>query len=289
MREHYSAYEYDFKDLVHRVLGSEEQIKICNIMVDATPVLFPMLSLRYVDFDAVCSMLIWALRGKTNNSELEELGCDTLSEFANFEATKRFERHTGDLGPMFGHQWRHYGMMYEDSGSDEDLCAVSGCDQFSDLFAQLKTRCDSTDLIILNRHPHQKKMVAYKDKIISMQFFTNFESIHPVYDLVLNTTDVNVFEELPEIICMYALLLNLVAWLQGASVGSLYVNMTLPHLRGCEETANSYAVNVVQKTIAIPPRLVISEELERVGIEDMHRVACKDFTVSGYRYLLPLR
>lgn len=58
---------------------------------------FPLCTTKRVNFKAVVLELLWFLRGETNTGTL---GCGIWDEWA---------REDGDLGPIYGCQWRHWG------------------------------------------------------------------------------------------------------------------------------------------------------------------------------------
>ena len=61
---------------------------------------FPLVTTKGVNFRSVILELLWFLKGYTNNYWLNSQGVNIWNEWANPE--------TGELGPIYGKQWRCY-------------------------------------------------------------------------------------------------------------------------------------------------------------------------------------
>src|SRR5574344_2001412 len=70
---------------------------------------FPLLTTKKVHFKSIAIELFWFLRGRTDNQWLKERGVTIWDEWATEEKCKQFGRKEGDLGPIYGHQWRNFG------------------------------------------------------------------------------------------------------------------------------------------------------------------------------------
>lgn len=65
---------------------------------------FPLDTLKKTPFKAVKAELLWFLEGSTDNNRLRELGATIWDEWAT---------ETGDLGPIYGAQWRSWQVPVE--------------------------------------------------------------------------------------------------------------------------------------------------------------------------------
>src|ERR1700693_5399933 len=70
---------------------------------------FPLVTTKKLHLKSIIYELLWFLQGRTDNQWLIEHGVTIWNEWANAAACARFGRQEGDLGPVYGHQWRNFG------------------------------------------------------------------------------------------------------------------------------------------------------------------------------------
>lgn len=61
--------------------------------------------------------LLWFIKGSTNSKMLTDKGVhiwDENGSRAFLDSCGFIDREEGDLGPVYGFQWRHYGAEYKD-------------------------------------------------------------------------------------------------------------------------------------------------------------------------------
>lgn len=79
----------------------------------------PLLTTKHVSVRNVLHELLWFMSGSTNLKMLERYGVNIWHENASPEylesvgLSHRYQPYT-DLGPIYSHQWRHYGAKYTD-------------------------------------------------------------------------------------------------------------------------------------------------------------------------------
>lgn len=108
----------------------------------------PLLTTRNVFFRGVCEELLWFLSGNTNSKSLSEKGVhiwDKNGSRAFLDSQGLTERAEGDLGPVYGFQWRHSGAVYKGCSADYNN---QGVDQISNLIREIKTNPTSRRLIL---------------------------------------------------------------------------------------------------------------------------------------------
>tara|TARA_B100000963_G_scaffold354436_1_gene370963 strand:+ start:1684 stop:2508 length:825 start_codon:yes stop_codon:yes gene_type:complete len=91
---------------------------------------FPLVTTKKIHVKSVIHELLWFLKGSTNISYLQKNGVRIWNEWANEK---------GDLGPIYGHQWRNW-------NSD-------GIDQIDEVIKTLKINPDSRRMLISAWNP----------------------------------------------------------------------------------------------------------------------------------------
>ncbi len=89
---------------------------------------FPLVTTKKCHLRSIIHELLWFLKGDTNTRYLRDNGVSIWDEWATEE---------GDLGPVYGHQWRNW-----------PTPDGSSIDQISEVVKQLKTNPDSRRIII---------------------------------------------------------------------------------------------------------------------------------------------
>lgn len=92
---------------------------------------FPLVTTKKVHVKSIVQELLWMLSGSTNNNDLEAMGCTIWREWA---------QPNGDLGPIYGRQWR----SWIDSGAGYHY----GIDQIEQAVNLLKTDPDSRRILV---------------------------------------------------------------------------------------------------------------------------------------------
>jgi thymidylate synthase len=104
-----------------------------------TPIL-PLLTTKRVFLRAVIAELLWFISGSTSSLPLSEAGIkiwDGNGSREYLDSVGLSHRAVGDLGPVYGFQWRHFGAKYIDAKTDY---TGQGVDQLAEVIDKLKNK-----------------------------------------------------------------------------------------------------------------------------------------------------
>jgi dihydrofolate reductase/thymidylate synthase len=172
---------------------------------------WPILTTKKVFAKGIIEELLWFISGKTDGKILLNKGIkiwrgNGTREFLDNNGLVHYEEH--DLGPIYGHQWRHSGAQYTDCKADY---SGKGVDQLSNVIKQLTDNPDSRRHIICSWNPIQIKQMALPPCHVLVQFYVaNGELSCMMYQRSLD-------EALgcPYNIASYSLLTHMIAHLTG--------------------------------------------------------------------------
>lgn len=172
---------------------------------------YPLLTTKKMFFKGVCEELIFFLRGDCNSKHLSDKGIKIWEKNTDrtFLDSNGFTlRQEGDMGPMYGFQWRHFNAEYD--GCDSDYNG-KGLDQLSYVLNELKTNPHSRRIIMTTYNPLQaSEGVLFPCHGISIQFHVQETNGEYVVNLSQNQRSADYFLGLPFNIASYALLLELI-------------------------------------------------------------------------------
>lgn len=148
---------------------------------------FPLVTTKRVHLKSIIYELLWFLQGDTNIKYLNQHGVTIWDEWANAN---------GDLGPVYGKQWRSW------KTSDEDTI-----DQISNAIDQIRGNPDSRRIIVNAWNVAEIDKMALAPCHTMFQFYVSHGSL----SLQLYQRSADIFLGVPFNIASYALLLLMVA------------------------------------------------------------------------------
>ena len=196
---------------------------------------YPLLTTKKMAFKAMVTELLWFLRGDTNIKYLVDNGC----RIWDGDAYKGYERECGinnvepmekdkfisvikngnnkephfipnltgyklgDLGPIYGRQWRGWEKL--------KIANYEGIDQIANLIKDLKTNPDSRRLMVSAWNVRELREMVLPPCHYGFQVYTREENGKRYLSLMWNQRSVDTFLGLPFNIASYGLLLEMIA------------------------------------------------------------------------------
>jgi thymidylate synthase len=196
---------------------------------------FPLLTTKKVHLKAIIHELLWFITGDTNIKYLvdndvkiwnewpyqkfvhsKDFQGETLEEFVlKIKQDGEFARVWGDLGPVYGHQWRNF------EGPNGTMI-----DQLSYVINEIKTNPSSRRLIVNSWNATLIDQMALPPCHMMFQFYVNDHKL----SCQLYQRSADTFLGVPFNIASYALLTMMVAHVTGLEVGDFVHTLGDAHI-----------------------------------------------------------
>ena len=166
---------------------------------------FPLVTTKKIHVKSVIYELLWFLKGDTNIGYLQENGVRIWNEWADEK---------GDLGPVYGHQWRNW--------NSEEV------DQITDIIKTLKSNPDSRRMLVSAWNPSvmpdssksfSENVANGKAALPPCHAFFQFYVADGKLSCQLYQRSADIFLGVPFNIASYALLTMMMAQVCGYKVG----------------------------------------------------------------------
>ncbi|KEZ41414.1 Thymidylate synthase [Scedosporium apiospermum] len=181
--------EYQYLDLVREILDNGEHrpdrtgtgtyaifaptpLKF-SLNRNGEPIL-PLLTTKRVFLKAVVAELLWFVEGNTSSLALSEKGVkiwDGNGSREFLDGVGLSHREVGDLGPVYGFQWRHFGAEYVDAKTDY---TGQGVDQLAEVVHKLRTNPYDRRIILSAWNVADLKKMALPPCHMFAQFYVSY-------------------------------------------------------------------------------------------------------------------
>jgi dihydrofolate reductase/thymidylate synthase len=178
---------------------------------------FPLLTTKRVFWRGVAEELLWFVAGSTDGSALAAKGIgiwDGNGSRAFLDSVGLGHREEGDLGPVYGFQWRHWGAPYK---TKRECYTGEGIDQLAECIRLIKTDPTSRRIVMSAWNPSDLPAMA----LPPCHMFAQFYVAHGELSCQLYQRSGDVGLGVPFNIASYALLTRLVAQVCGLGAGDL--------------------------------------------------------------------
>jgi thymidylate synthase len=177
--------EYQYLYLIHRILntgtmeegrnGNTKSVFGNSMRFSLADGVIPFLTTKRVAWKTCFKELMWFIRGRTDNAELQNDGVhiwdgNTTREFLDSRGLNHYRE--GLIGPGYGFQWRHFNAEYDPATGDIKENTWNGIDQLQQIIDALKDPAQQTSrrLIMTAWNPVQLDKMALPPCHILAQF-----------------------------------------------------------------------------------------------------------------------
>ncbi|KAK0354360.1 Thymidylate synthase [Friedmanniomyces endolithicus] len=249
--------------------------------------LLPLLTTKRVFLRAVIAELLWFITGDTNAATLQNQNVriwDGNASRQYLDSVGLTHREEGDLGPVYGFQWRHFGAPYTDCHADY---SGQGVDQLAEVLRKLRHTPYDRRIILSAWNPADLPHMALPPCHMFAQFYVAFPPTSPTRDsdgskkgtlhTLLYQRSCDMGLGVPFNIASYALLTHMLARCANLIPGTLTHTMGDAHVYLDHEEALRVQVEREPREF---PTLEIGSGREAGCEIDGWRV--EDFVVKGY-------
>ncbi|KAF2141821.1 uncharacterized protein K452DRAFT_351308 [Aplosporella prunicola CBS 121167] len=136
--------------------------------------ILPLLTTKRVFVRAVIGELLWFIAGSTSSKPLSDAGIkiwEGNGSRSYLDSVGLGHRAEGDLGPVYGFQWRHFGAAYVDAATDY---AGQGVDQLAEVLHKLKHKPFDRRIVLSAWNPADLPHMALPPCHMFAQFYVSY-------------------------------------------------------------------------------------------------------------------
>jgi len=221
---------------------------------------FPMVTTKKLHLKSIVYELLWFLKGDTNIKYLQENGVRIWNEWAD---------ENGNLGPVYGHQWRNW--------NSEEI------DQISEIVKTLKNNPDSRRMLVSawnpsvmpdSAVPFSENVANGKAALPPCHAFFQFYIANGKLSCQLYQRSADVFLGVPFNIASYALFTMMIAQVCGYEAGDFI------HTFGDAHIYNNH-MEQIELQLSREPRQ-LPKMLLNPNVKDIFGFVFDDFTLEDY-------
>lgn len=211
---------------------------------------FPLLTTKKLHLKSIMHELLWFISGETNIKYLKDNGVSIWDEWAD---------ENGDLGPVYGHQWRSWGTADGKS-----------IDQLKEVIAQIKNNPDSRRLIVSSWNVGEIEKMALPPCHCFYQFYV----ANGTLSCMLYQRSADVFIGVPFNIASYALFTMMIAQSCGLKAGEFVHTLGDAHIYLNHLDQVNLQMSREPRSL---PKMLINPD-----VKDLFEFKYSDFTLTEY-------
>ena len=279
--------EQQYLDLVKHVLATGEpradRTGTGTISVFAPPQLrfslannvLPLLTTKRVFLRGVVEELAWFVHGRTDSTLLSSRGVKIWDGNGSKEFLEKrglAHRREGDLGPVYGFQWRHFGAKYVDCDTDY---SNQGMDQLREVIRKIKEDPTDRRIILSAWNPADIPLMALPPCHMLCQFYVSaLDSPKPKLSCLMFQRSADLGLGIPFNIASYAILTHLIAHLTGTEAHELIIQLGDAHVY--KDHVDALSIQLLRT-----PKVFPNIKWRR-ALSDIDEFEPEDVIVEGY-------
>ncbi|KAJ3749736.1 thymidylate synthase/dCMP hydroxymethylase domain-containing protein [Lentinula raphanica] len=283
--------EYQYLDLIRRVIDTgdirPDRTGTGTIALFAPPNLrfsladstLPLLTTKRTFLRGIIEELLWFVHGCTDSTILSQKGVkiwDGNGSKSFLEGRGLGHRREGDLGPVYGFQWRHFGAEYKDCDGDY---TGQGADQLRECIQKIKENPTDRRIIMSAWNPKDIPLMALPPCHLLCQFYVHLpppdSNQKPKLSCLMYQRSADLGLGIPFNIASYALLTHMIARVTDTEAHELIIQLGDAHVYRDH-------VDALKTQLEREPRAFPKLRWNREEINDIEDFVYNDFLVEGY-------
>lgn len=256
--------------------GTQLRFTLTKNTLDCSEMVLPLLTTKFVSFKLIATELLWFIKAGHNSQDLASQGNHIWDPNGSREYLDKNgfqDRPTGELGAVYGTQWRHFGGSWQD-----EFKTKKGIDQIANLINGILQDPYGRRHIVTAWNPEQLHEAALPACHLLWQMVIrprDRKDKSPFWIDCVVTIRSNDFPlGNPYNIASYALLTHIIANLTNLQAGELIINMGDCHIYHNQIPGCEIQLQRVPKPF---PTLLFTKKWENIDEIDF-----QDFKVLGY-------
>ncbi|ODO08681.1 thymidylate synthase [Cryptococcus wingfieldii CBS 7118] len=289
--------EYQYLDLISRIISTGEtrpdRTGTGTVALFAPPSLrfslanntLPLLTTKRVFHRGVIAELLWFVSGCTDAKVLQDQDIHIWDGNGSKEFLEKIglgHRREGDLGPVYGFQWRHFGAAYEDADGDY---SGKGVDQLQEVIHKIKHNPTDRRIVLSAWNPKDLPLMALPPCHMFCQFFVSLPPADspgskPKLSCLMYQRSCDLGLGVPFNIASYALLTHMIALITDTEPHEFILQMGDAHVY--RDHIEPLQEQLVREPRAFP-KIKWARSKEEIGDIDGFKV--EDFVIEDYKPL----
>jgi thymidylate synthase len=248
----------------------------------------PMITTRKMFSRIAIEELLWFLQGSTDVKKLQEKNVKIWNGNGSLEECLKFDREEGDLGPIYGHQWRNFNAskrsepLKEDYWSEKNLRWVNrsynddGYDQIKYVIDCILNNPNSRRIIFSGWHASEAHMVNPPP----CHTFYQFQVENGRLNASLTQRSGDTFLGIVTNLISLSLMVNLFATVCDLKPGKIVHLINDCHLY--KDHIEQAKIQVTREPFPFP-NIKINDRLRGMGLKGLMEAKLDDFKIIGYQ------